>query len=229
MEYTDFSTLRSTAKKQQAIDKRNWILGAVKDRTVLDLGIVDHDIEESLRHPEKWLHGAIVENAKHVVGVDILEDAIQRLRGEGFNVLAADALELRLDERFDVVVCGDLIEHVASPLALLETISYHLNDDGQAYISTPNPFAIGRAFQVLFEGWTGVNSEHVCWICPQTMFQLVERSDLSISRLEWLITDYPATLTRRGFGRLGNFVRARAQERNRFLSDDFGVELRRRR
>ena len=166
--------------------KRDWVRSNVKGKDVLDLGIVAHSLDFCLNHRDTWLHEIIKNNGSYVLGVDILEPEVNELRRMGYNVLAADVLTLRLDRKFDVVVCGDLIEHVSNPGALLETIAYHLRDDGTALVTTPNPFAISRIFNILADGWTGINTEHVSWLCPQTMAQLVERSHLFVSDFCWL-------------------------------------------
>lgn len=228
MSYQNFQIFKAQVNCAPSRNKRDWILDRVARKTVLDLGIIDHDLDYALQHPQRWLHGLIKEKAAFVVGVDILTEAITSLKSMGFQAVAADALTYRDERRFEVVVCGDLIEHVNNPLALLETIAYHLSDDGCALISTPNPYAISRCFNILADGWTGVNSEHICWFCPQTLFQLVGRSSLYIDEFCWLETIYTAPTMRRGWQRLLNYLSPRLANKVPLWRLDFGVVLRKR-
>ena len=144
----------------------------------------------------------------------------------GYDMICADALSLRLDRTFDVVVCGDLIEHTTNPGGLLATIAHHLRADGLGIVTTPNPFAVGRLFNILADGWTDINTEHVCWFCPQTMFQLIERSGMFIERFSWLKTDHPVWTKRRYWGRLLNRLAPLIASKRHALRNDFGVVVR---
>src|SRR5512141_2887672 len=197
MPYIDSDSLMNAARTVPILKKRDWILQHVAGRRVLDLGVVGNDIDRALRADETWLHGLIEKAARHVTGIDIDERSVRLLNAAGHNVICADAVSVRLDERFDVIVCGDLIEHVAEPLRLLETVAYHLADGGLALVTTPNPHSASRIFNIWADGSTPVNPEHVFWLCPRTMHQLVARSGLAISDIVWLTTDYPAATLHR--------------------------------
>lgn len=214
------------ARRAPRLCKKDFIAGRVEGKDVLDLGFVAHSLEACLRSPDRWLHNAIRSSARSVLGIDRLEEEVIRLREMGFSALAADALTLRLDERFDAVVCADLIEHVTDPGALLGTIAHHLRDDGVGLVTTPNPFAVSRFLNILLDGWTPINTEHVDWFCPQTIFQLVERSGLYIDEFCWLATDFPMRTRRPILGAVANRVGPWIARRNPLFENDFGVVLR---
>lgn len=220
---TDFV---DAARRAQHLRKREFIAERVDGKDVLDLGFVAHSLDACYRSPDGWLHNAIRSRARSVLGVDLLEEEVGRLQEMGFSALAADALTLRLDERFDAVVCADLIEHVTDPGALLDTIAHHLRDDGVGLVTTPNPFAVNRFLNILLDGWTPINTEHVDWFCPQTIFQLVERSGLFIDEFFWLATDFPMRTRRAVLGPLANLAGPWIARRNPLLGNDFGIVLR---
>lgn len=56
----------------------------------------------------------------------------------GVTVHCMDIMEFETDELFDVVLLGDVIEHLADPVKMLNKISTLLNKDGILWISTPN-------------------------------------------------------------------------------------------
>lgn len=215
----------SMVKRSPYIGKREFIRNYVSNKNVLDLGCVAHTVERCINSPDTWLHNVICKNARSVLGVDLLEKEVQELCKRGYTMICADALAMRLDTKYDVVVCGDLIEHVNNHYSLLETIKYHLLSDGVALITTPNPFAVSRFFNILADGWTGINPEHVCWFCPQTMFQLVERSGLTIDSFFWLETDFSMPTEHFIWGKLFNRIAPLMARWNQFFRNDFGVVL----
>lgn len=75
-----------------------------------------------------------------VVGVDIANEAIEKLRAKGMKgeVINVDKELPFEDVVFDVVWCGELIEHVQSPEFILDEAYRVLKDDGILLLSTCN-------------------------------------------------------------------------------------------
>ena len=126
----------------------NWIDGFVTSRSVLDIGVVEHDIGH-IELPT-WKHKYIRDRAAHVLGIDIVPEGIDLLKNRGYNVRLADATsEEDLGERFERVVIGDVIEHVNSPVRLLQFAGRHLVHGGLILVSTPNPYWIKHILSLL--------------------------------------------------------------------------------
>lgn len=144
----------------------------VSGKRVLHLGCVGHSA--SKRHSEPWLHQYLLDHAEEVVGVDILKSEVQELRAAGYNVVLGDAEDLDLGSRFDVIVAGELIEHLTDFGGFLKSIDNHLASDGVVIITTPNALAVHwtilRLLNVKF-----VNTEHTCWFDSTTLSQLLQR------------------------------------------------------
>jgi SAM-dependent methyltransferase len=227
MKYSSAQDFIKAIRKAPYVDKRDFVRERVKGKNVLDIGCVQHSLERCLRSPECWLHNVIKVNAKSVLGIDILEKEIVELQKLGHSVIVADATTVRLNTKFDVVVCGDIIEHLTNPGMLLETVAYHLESDGIGLVTTPHPFAADRFFNVALDGWTGVNTEHTCWFCPQTVFQLAERCGLYIDDFCWLKSLFPSPTKKALWGALANATSRWAMRQNRMMHLDFGIALRR--
>ena len=105
-----------------------------KTFSMLDLGCGDGKLIFALY--EKGLLG----NAEEIVGVDISEERIERLKKNLPFVkgVVSDALNLKqlADSSFDFVICAQLIEHIDDDRALILGIKRLLKIDGLAYVSS---------------------------------------------------------------------------------------------
>ncbi|MEP6814300.1 MAG: bifunctional glycosyltransferase/class I SAM-dependent methyltransferase [Marmoricola sp.] len=102
-------------------------LSALPPSRVLDVGCSDGRFGELVR-----------ELGHHVVGVDVVKHEGVAGRLDGFveadlsNGLPAET------GAYDVVVAGDILEHVTDPAQLLESIRHHLAPGGEVLVSVPN-------------------------------------------------------------------------------------------
>ncbi len=162
----------------------------IKDKDVLDIGCVEHDINR--KHKERiWVHDFLKQNANHVTGIDILKKDVDILKKQGYDVYCQSAENFKFNKKFDVIFAGELIEHLSNPGLFLESCKKHLKKDGILIITTPNAFSLGRFFYILkdFTNDPNVNDEHTLWYSPQVLKQLLERYNLKIKEISF--TDYP--------------------------------------
>ena len=154
-------------------------------KVVLDIGCVQHDIENA--DLEGWLHNHLAKVAKEVLGVDYLEAPIRELAKRGYNVMQGDVnRSLPLDKLFDVIVVGNLIEHLSNFEGLMNNLNRLLKRDGVILISTANPFYSEKYFFSEFKNDIIVNPEHTCWIDPVTLNQLAIRFGLETVSVRWV-------------------------------------------
>jgi SAM-dependent methyltransferase len=73
-----------------------------------------------------------------VVGLDLREESVQRLRQAGFETYAIELDSYRPNELFDVVSMADVLEHMPFPKRALQQVSSMLQDDGHLFVSMPN-------------------------------------------------------------------------------------------
>ncbi len=169
-----------------------------EDKNVLDIGVVQHETDKVGK--STWLHRALTIKARKILGIDIDSTGINYLKSKKFNVILADAQDFRLDETFDLVTAGDLIEHLDNPGGFLECVKKHLNPNGRLVISTPNPFWWKTYLHVLIKGGACPHPEHTCWYCEQTLSQLLERHGFEVETIEYgtvyLLTTFYQKMTK---------------------------------
>lgn len=156
-----------------------------RDKTVLDIGCVHHDLENT--DNEMWLHKTVVEVAADTLGVDYLEKEVSALVKRGYKMVAGDVNKpLAIDRQFDVIVVGNLIEHLSNFEGLLDNIRRLLMPGGVVLISTANPFFREQYFYSALKNDIIVNPEHTCWIDPVTLDQLCCRFGLETVEVRWV-------------------------------------------
>jgi 2-polyprenyl-3-methyl-5-hydroxy-6-metoxy-1,4-benzoquinol methylase len=151
----------------------------VRHKTVLDVGCVDHDPDRE--NTSAWLHKHIVRNAASVLGIDIQQNGIAQLQERGYRVVCADAASVALGDRFDVIVAGEILEHLDNPGQFLSNMRRHLAPGGMLILTTPNVFYVLHFIESIFcsppKRW---NYEHVCWYCSFTLNNLLTRARMRI-------------------------------------------------
>lgn len=166
-------------KRGNIADKIRFIKAFVQNKSVLDIGVVEHDISHI--NSENWKHRKIKQWAEMLVGVDILQDEVEYLNANGYDIRLIDATsEVDLGVRFDRVVIGDVIEHVSEPINLLRFASRHIKDDGLIMVSTPNPFYYKFIYRVFKESTFIANAEHISWVTPTMAIEIAKRAGLHL-------------------------------------------------
>ncbi len=178
------------ATTRPTISKDDLLCSLCEGKDVLDIGCIDHSHEVALAMGEKWLHRRLQKVSKSIVGTDILDSEIYELRKLGFSIVNANAESFDLRRTFDVIVAGDLIEHLSNVGDFLSCVAKHMHDDSICIITTPNPFNIEQSILALFENRVAVNPEHTAWIDPRTMFETVRRTSMRISDFHWIDTRF---------------------------------------
>ena len=164
------------------IFRKDKIVELCKNKEVLHLGFIHHaHLYEDLIKKDEWLHKKIDSVAKELIGLDYLQKDVENIKRKyNYDCYYADAMKLEevsLDKKFDVIVCGELIEHVENPGLMLDGIKRFMHDKSILIITTPNPWSKERIKliqkTVLEDIW--LNEEHVSWYSFQTLKQLLER------------------------------------------------------
>jgi SAM-dependent methyltransferase len=143
-------------------------------RSVLDLGCATGHWRD------EWMHARIAAVATEIVGLDVDADLCDAVRAKGFDIMQADAEDFDLGRTFDVVVAGELIEHLGNVGGMLSSVRRHLAPGGAFIVTTPNPFASSNFVYRLGRSTVRINKDHTCWFCEDTLRQLFDRYDLDV-------------------------------------------------
>jgi SAM-dependent methyltransferase len=169
------------------VAKEDFIVGISSGLSVLHLGCVgftDLDGEERVKSAKQSLHWRLTQCSK-VVGVDRSAPVIQEMRKLGIfeNVLAGDVErldELPLNQKFDIVIAGDIIEHLSNPGRMLDGIKRFCRTDTRVIITTPNAFGAPNYLRYS-TGRFREGAEHVMSFNEQNLVTLLQRHGYAVA------------------------------------------------
>lgn len=171
------------SRRDPEADRVAYLVSLARGKRVLDIGIVEHELAPGDHPQPTWLHGHIASRAAYCLGIDILESDVARLKELGYNVRCLDitdpqAVE-RIGESFDLVICGEIIEHLDNPGSLIAAAARLIRPGGRIVLTTPNPFYLATVFRHWL-GRANENADHVCYSFPSGLAELAERHGLSL-------------------------------------------------
>ena len=167
-------------------DKNKEIVKICKGKRVLDLGVIDHDVGYEMK--KNWLHGDIKKVSKNLTGIDIDSTSVDVLKKKGYNVFAMNAERFNLKKKFDVVVAGDLIEHLDNVGNFLESVRNHLSGDGEFILTTPNSLSFANWVELIIFGKIKyINGEHTHWYDENTLRRAIENKGFVIKEISFVL------------------------------------------
>lgn len=165
------------------VDRESRIRELCRGKKVLDIGCCANG-EFAGRGGSNFLHKEIATVASEIVGVDNDQELVSALSGQGFNVIWGDAENLGAIgmSGFDVIVAGEIIEHLANPGLFMEGAYSLLSPGGYFLVTVPNAWSFTRLKQ-LRKGiddtlWT--HDQHTCWYSKATIQALLKRYGFEI-------------------------------------------------
>lgn len=171
------------------VKRDSYIINRVSNRSVLHIGCSDSPFTKSKFEAGDLLHQKLADSAKRLIGIDIDKSSIDWLREQGVQDLyVADARKIKAlinthDLNVDVVVAGEVLEHLTNPESFLTAICDGLKKDTELLISVPNAFYIEGVLRVLFY-YEKVHSEHVSYYSYSTIKELLNRCGWTIKEIK---------------------------------------------
>jgi SAM-dependent methyltransferase len=175
--------------RAQLVDRIAALRELVRGRRVVDLGFVDEGQMGAKRGRGIWLHEVLAVEAISAVGVDADAAGVERARELGFAAYAGDVesreslTALALDPA-EIVVAGELIEHLDNPGEFLEAVKELVAPGGRLVLTTPNAHALTNVLGGL-AGRELVNPDHVAWLSWRTIETLLGRHGWNVESLAY--------------------------------------------
>jgi 2-polyprenyl-3-methyl-5-hydroxy-6-metoxy-1,4-benzoquinol methylase len=163
------------------VDRNAFLLERARGKKVLHLGCADEHTVKTKLWKDRHLHAQLSTVAKELWGVDLSEEALSELRQAGFgnlirgNVEHLDEIAELRNQHFDLVIAGELIEHIFNPGLFLESCRHICSADTELILTTPNALVYSQTIFALLDR-EAIHPDHTLMWSPTTLRTLVSRS-----------------------------------------------------
>jgi len=181
--------------KFQLVKRVDYIKKMCEGKKVLHLGCTNSPFTNESIKNDMLLHHDLKKVARELYGFDYDAEGLAIFKEIGEkNIFWADLERLEevdLNETFDVIIAGEMIEHLSNPGLFLRGIKRFMNDDTSLIITTINAYSGMRFFIYSMRGKGGENEpvhpDHVAYYSYKTLNLVIERENLKVK--EFLFYD----------------------------------------
>lgn len=163
----------------------------IENGKVLDVGCCATNTKNLMKR-----HIEYAKVADRIIGIDYNREFLDKGRTEmGIkNLYYCDITNnndvsgvLQRFGQFDHIICTDLIEHIGNLTLFLDNIYRLMSIKSKLYITTPNARSIRWVLRSYKSDDFSINRDHVCWFDQTTLETLLNRSNMSISKIMYCI------------------------------------------
>lgn len=188
MEPLNYSALESL-RIPRPVDRLRYIERLADGKAVFDLGALDETAIDAKKDSGDWLHARLCSRAASVVGIDNSprvppEGLVTQANGR---IINADIFDLspivQRHGKPDVIVAGELIEHLPNTLELLRSMKENPLLSGAVLVfSTPNACS-WHNFLIGLAGRESTHQDHLQIYSYKTLRTLFARADIDLVSL----------------------------------------------
>ena len=129
------------------VDRIDHLVAMAKGRRVIHVGFVDTGCRTMNQSADAWLHAHLNAVTDSLVGIDVDEVGVKEASAAGYESYVADcrdpeALEALGIEPADIVIAGEIIEHLDDPGAFLAGLHALVKPGGRLVVTTPNAYGL---------------------------------------------------------------------------------------
>lgn len=165
--------------RTRIVDRIEWLVEQCRDKRVIHVGFADAGFREEQGRAGLWLHGHLAEAASELVGIDADEAGVTAAVEAGFEAHLGDctdpdavaALEI---EPADVVLAGEVIEHLRAPGPFLAAMHQICRPDGTLIVTTPNAYGLINVVASLTRRVEINHPDHLLMFTWRTLTRMME-------------------------------------------------------
>jgi SAM-dependent methyltransferase len=175
-------------KNFELVQRVNFIKEICSGKKVLHLGCTNYPYTKESVENDMLLHFELDKVATELFGFDFDRqgiDVLSQLGGK--NIFFADLENLdavNLNHKFDVIIAGEIIEHLSNPGLFLKGIQRFMNQNTDLVITTINAYCGLRNVIYALQGKGGKNEpvhpDHVAYYSYKTLSLILERENLNV-------------------------------------------------
>lgn len=171
--------MESRLPRVTAVEREKFLIKVAAGHSVTHVGFADTGMRANAQRDDRWIHSRLSAVASRLVGVDIDAEEVKWARQQGYEAYQADCRDPADIARqqiplADVVIVGDVIEHVDNVGSFLDGLHGLAGPAGSMIFSTPNAFRLTN-FAAALRGREMVHPDHVAWYSWYTLTNVLER------------------------------------------------------
>lgn len=122
-------------------DRFEYLASIATNKSVLHVGCVDRGLLDQKIGTDKFLHHILDKKSKDITGIDIDLQGINKMKEYGYeNVICADIEQWESDKKYEVIILGEIREHIDNCGAFLDSIKKNSDKDTLLAFTTPNAY-----------------------------------------------------------------------------------------
>jgi SAM-dependent methyltransferase len=163
----------------ELVDRFAYLRDLCAGRRVIHVGFVDMGCAQLNTTSGVWLHEHLARTARELVGIDLDTTGVAAAQAAGYEAYAIDACDTTAvgDAGIapaDVVVAGEVIEHLDDPGSFLQGMHHLVAPGGVLVVTTPNASGLVNSLALL--GNFEVNHpDHVMMFTCRTLDAMLTR------------------------------------------------------
>lgn len=165
--------------RARVVDRVPFLVEAVRGRRAAHLGFVDTGCWQLHERLDLWIHAHLDRAAAHLVGIDVDEAGVERARANGYEAYRADgrdpdALASLPIDPVEVVVAGEVIEHIDDVGSFLSGLRPLVEPGGRLVLTTPNASGLLNSVAAV-AGYEVNHPDHVVLFSWYTLSNVLAR------------------------------------------------------
>ena len=174
--------------KARIVDRVDYLVDAVRGKRAVHVGFVDSGCWEYHEQFDSWLHAHLDKAATSLVGLDLDEAGVEKAKANGFEAYAVDcsddaAVAAMGLEPGQVVIAGEIIEHLDDSGSFLDGLHSVCAPDGRLVVTTPNASGLLNAGAAALAGYEVNHPDHLTLYSCFTLTNLLARHGWEVTEV----------------------------------------------
>lgn len=165
------------------VNRIDYLREFCSGKRVLHLGATAAPTTKEAISSGRFIHTQLDDVARYLVGIDIDKEMIQWLfDNHGINNIKygnIEILESYPKEDFDIIVVGEILEHLSNPGEALDALRFIAKPFSKLIITVPNAYSFKGFCRALIKHEL-IHPDHVLHHSPHTLKSLLKRSGFLI-------------------------------------------------
>lgn len=172
----------------KTVQRVEFLKKIASGKRVLHLGCTNFPYTLDSINSGTLLHADLAEISAELTGFDFDQEGIDLLDTQGFSELYRADLEkleeVQLEREFDVIIAGEMIEHLNNQGLFLKGIQRFMGSGTKLVITTVNAYCAFRFAIYALRGRGGENEpvhpDHIAYYSYRTLRKLIENNGLEV-------------------------------------------------